>query len=72
MKEETIKQPTGGCAVFVDTNKHSVWTNYGRGKSTTIRVSEGTKEILERLMKPNESADDTLFRVLSAIETYNL
>ncbi len=43
-----------------------------RGKSTTIRVSEGTKEILERLMKPNESADDFLFRVLSAFETHNL
>jgi len=72
MKEETIKQPTGGCAAIIDTAKRSVWTNYGRGKSTTIRVSEGTKQIIERLAKPNESADDFLFRVLSAFETHNL
>ena len=43
-----------------------------RGKATTIRIFDATKQKLEGLKQPHESADDTLFRVLSEIETYSL
>lgn len=39
----------------------------GTSKATTIRIHEESKGLIEKLMKPRESYEDTIVRVFSTV-----